>query len=189
MCHNVRRSITFLKQPAHPIHLLGYWRTLSYSMWPLLRHGHTKAGLLANRLYIQYQTSKWFVQVSFFGRSLLLNVLPGCKKMNCTRLMSPPARNPIRISPTVCAECTERRRVGVLGLGQTWYTLYLIRPEAWTLNMLWCRLTYNYRRPIHLRVWVKLLHDTHRVHNYTISPSSMVRWKKRFFPSPHDAWY
>ncbi|KAF9532955.1 hypothetical protein CPB83DRAFT_589740 [Crepidotus variabilis] len=36
-----------------------------------------------------------------------------CKKTSCTRLMAPPARNPIRLSKTDCAECTQRQRLGL----------------------------------------------------------------------------
>ncbi|KII88542.1 hypothetical protein PLICRDRAFT_111412, partial [Plicaturopsis crispa FD-325 SS-3] len=38
-----------------------------------------------------------------------------CKDPACIRLMNPPVRNPIRISPTKCGECVVRDRHGTLG--------------------------------------------------------------------------
>ncbi|KDQ60846.1 hypothetical protein JAAARDRAFT_564059 [Jaapia argillacea MUCL 33604] len=36
----------------------------------------------------------------------------GCKSQSCVRLMQLPVRNPIRISPTPCADCMIRERQG-----------------------------------------------------------------------------
>ncbi|KIM49143.1 hypothetical protein M413DRAFT_55197, partial [Hebeloma cylindrosporum] len=33
-----------------------------------------------------------------------------CRSATCNRLMAAPAHNPIRISPTICAECSLRSR-------------------------------------------------------------------------------
>ncbi|KIM87046.1 hypothetical protein PILCRDRAFT_815500 [Piloderma croceum F 1598] len=40
----------------------------------------------------------------------------GCRSQSCTRLMSPPKYNPIRVSPSMCADCVRREREGILGL-------------------------------------------------------------------------
>ncbi|KIP09135.1 hypothetical protein PHLGIDRAFT_68202, partial [Phlebiopsis gigantea 11061_1 CR5-6] len=39
----------------------------------------------------------------------------GCKSSACHRLMSPPQRNPIRISDSKCADCLMRERDGMIG--------------------------------------------------------------------------
>ncbi|KAF9564659.1 hypothetical protein CPC08DRAFT_660221 [Agrocybe pediades] len=36
--------------------------------------------------------------------------MAGCASSACIRMMAPPAHNPIRLSPTVCAECNLRAR-------------------------------------------------------------------------------
>ncbi|KAL1673334.1 hypothetical protein EV122DRAFT_270574 [Schizophyllum commune] len=39
----------------------------------------------------------------------------GCRSPGCIRVMSPPAKNPIRESPTRCPDCMQRDRNGILG--------------------------------------------------------------------------
>ncbi|KAH9934791.1 uncharacterized protein B0H18DRAFT_1082574 [Fomitopsis serialis] len=38
----------------------------------------------------------------------------GCRSPSCVRLMTPPQRNPIRISETKCADCVMRERTGAM---------------------------------------------------------------------------
>ncbi|TRM59361.1 hypothetical protein BD626DRAFT_572652 [Schizophyllum amplum] len=39
----------------------------------------------------------------------------GCRSPGCVRQMAPPAKNPIRESPTRCPDCVHRERNGILG--------------------------------------------------------------------------
>ncbi|KAF8228190.1 hypothetical protein L208DRAFT_259573 [Tricholoma matsutake] len=39
----------------------------------------------------------------------------GCRSTNCIRLMAQPVHNPIRMSPSICGDCTTMKREGPLG--------------------------------------------------------------------------
>ncbi|TFK54908.1 hypothetical protein OE88DRAFT_974744 [Heliocybe sulcata] len=114
MCHNVSyiSPLSSLTINTDNPTSLDYRRSLAHALRAFRSYRHPQAGLSKVELCLQHaaHTSRGSVTSARMTahEAEFDTQCTGCNFRSCVRMMDLPVRNPIRISPTCCGDCTMR---------------------------------------------------------------------------------